>query len=123
YFFGVIERHLAATAHSGYRFGLARMIILRTAYNPLWLLIFAGGTYASVAEFREHGWRRNKFMLVMLIFAVVQPLWVKYFYDQYLYTVLLVWSLPLALFLHRAGKWRSQLAQGALAVLLLAGVF
>jgi len=121
-YLGILQRHWTATARAGYRFGLARMVLLRAAYNPLWVVVFAAGLYGAGAELREKGWKQNKLLLVLLAFALIQPFWVKYFYDQYLYTVLLAWSLPLALFLHRVGQWKSQAAQAAVALLFIGGV-
>jgi hypothetical protein len=123
YFRGTLAQHLTETMGAGYRFGLARIILLRAAYNPLWLLIFFGGTAAAIQDLRARGWRQNKFLLVVMIFVLVQPLWVRYFYDQYLYTVLLAWSLPLAYFLHQAGRWRSKAAQVIVALIFIIGAF
>jgi len=123
YFQWVVKFYFLTTTHSGYRFGLARGLLLRTAYNPLLLLIILGGTAAAVQELWKNGWRKNKILIVFLGFALVQPLWVKYFYDQYLYTVLLAWTLPLALFFHGIGRWKSRLAQLAVALLFWGGVY
>ncbi len=123
YFALALRHHLWALSSSGYRFGLARGLLLRAAYDPLWLLVFLSGTAAAVLELRENGWRKNRVLLVLLGFSLAQPFWVKYFWDQYLYTVLLVWSLPLALFLHRVGRWKSRLCQAAVALLFWGGVY
>jgi hypothetical protein len=123
YFQLALRHHLLGLTYSGYRFGLARGLLLRAAYNPLLALIFICGTVAAVQQLRETGWEKNKLLIVFLGFAFLQPLWVKYLWDQYIYTVLLVWALPLALFLRKVGRWRSRLAQAVIALLFWGGVY
>lgn len=122
YFSGVLTAHLRALSNYGYRFGLARGVLLTAARAPLWLLIFLGGAAAWIWELRERGWRRAKLLTALMIFVLVQPLWVKYLWNQYLYTVLLFWSAPLALFFGRLER-RSQAAQAAVGLLFLWGVY
>lgn len=122
YFLWTLRHHLLATVEGGYRFGLARGILLRAAHNPLWLLVILGGAFAAARALRERGWRAEKPLLVLLVFAVLQPLWVRYLWEHYISAALLAWAPALALFIHRVGRWKSLIAQAAVAALFLGGV-
>lgn len=118
-----LRHHLHALALPGYRFGLARALLLRAAYNPLIALVVLGGAAAAARELWRAGWRRQKVLVVALAFCLLQPLWVKYLGEQYLYTVLLAWSVPFALFLHGAARVRSVWLQLGVSAPLLAAVW
>jgi hypothetical protein len=81
------------------RFGLASRIgaDMREPFSlltPLFLL----GLGVLVHELRQGRWRENAAVLALALYAVIQPLWVPFYFRQYAYSVYLAWAGPAALF-------------------------
>ncbi|MBI5624714.1 MAG: hypothetical protein HY924_13125 [Elusimicrobia bacterium] len=112
--------HWANLRESGQVFGAGRELIEGFGAEPVWLVALVAGLAAGAAEIRGRGAARGATLTALVVFCLVQPLWVKLPWKQYLFSVCLFWSAPLAVFLQRAVRAR-RLAGWALLALFAGG--
>jgi hypothetical protein len=119
----VVAHHWANLSESGYAFGAAMGLVESVSQEPGWFLVFLPGLAAGVLEVRRRGLTASPVLSAILLFCLIQPLWVKYPWHQYLFSVCLLWGVLLGVFFLKV--WERRPAAGqvilALAVVCSAG--
>lgn len=96
----VVQFHRLFLASYGVSFGLAKSLWGLAVGNPILFALGALGLYGVAAEFVSGRWRRQKALAALGLFCLLQPLWVRYPWRQYVAGFLFAWSAPLAMAFH-----------------------
>jgi hypothetical protein len=81
------------------------------------------GVIALVQAGRRSRWHEDRVLLILGLYALLQPLWVPFPYRQYTYTIFLAWVFPLAAGLVRIRQWNHKAAIALSAFLVITGVY
>jgi hypothetical protein len=109
--------------HSSWdRFALLNMIVDQAfKQNGILAVLFLCGAMGLAVAAAKGRWREQRTLFVLAVFAVAQVFWVNFSFKQYLYSVYLAWSAPLALFFSLADGPKARRGALALLALLAAG--